>query len=396
MKRNVKSTGNFQLLHFASGIHQPSRLAIAIVVFASSVLISIATHASASEQPIPIKVVVVAMFERGEVDDGDPGELELWVEREALDTVLEFPLGIENLYMNDQGVLAVLTGVGVTNATATTMALGMDPRFDLSKAYWLIAGIAGADPEDATLGTAAWAEYILDGDLVHEIDAREIPEDWPYGILPLSGTRPNERSHHNADSVVVHRLNPGLVNWAFELTRNLDLPDHPEMEAFRNQFRGYPMAVEPPTVIMGDAMGSSTYWHGEALNQWANDWVKLFTDNKGNFVMTAMEDNGTVTALKRMSATGQVDYDRILVLRTASNFSTPPPGESASWHFSAPYVLRGRPAIESAYSVGSEVLHELVNNWDRYADKIPTGKRRSNSPEKIKDAAPPGTPHSAD
>jgi purine nucleoside permease len=128
-------------------------------------------------------------------------------------------------------------------------------------------------------------------------------------------------------------------------------------------------------------MGSSTYWHGEALNQWANDWVKLFTDNKGNFVMTAMEDNGTVTALKRLSATGQVDYDRILVLRTASNFSTPPPGESASWHFSAPYVLRGRPAIEAAYSVGSEVLHELVDNWDRYADTIPTGKRRSNSPK---------------
>jgi len=334
-------------------------------------LISLSTYASS--EPIPIKVVVVAMFERGEVDDGNPGELELWVERESLTTALDFPLGIEDLYMNDQGVLAVLTGVGVTNATATIMALGLDPRFDFSKTYWLIAGIAGADPEDATLASAAWAEYVIDGDLVHEIDAREIPEDWPYGILPLSGTRPNERFPHNADSVVAYRLNTSLVSWAYELTRNHKIPDHPELAAFRKQFKGYPAAVEPPTVMIGDSMGSSTYWHGVALNQWANDWVKLFTNGDGNFVMTAMEDNGTVTALKRLSATGRVDYDRILVLRTGSNFSTPPPGESASWHFSAPYVLRGRPSIEAAYSVGSEVVHELIDNWEKYADSIPSG-----------------------
>ena len=31
------------------------------------------------------------------------------------------------------------------------MALGLDPRFDLSQAYWMVAGIAGIDPEDALL-----------------------------------------------------------------------------------------------------------------------------------------------------------------------------------------------------------------------------------------------------
>ena len=35
------------------------------------------------------------------------------------------------------------------------MALGMDPRFDFSDAYWLVAGIAGIDPEDASIGSAA-------------------------------------------------------------------------------------------------------------------------------------------------------------------------------------------------------------------------------------------------
>jgi purine nucleoside permease len=52
------------------------------------------------------------------------------------------------------------------------MALGMDPRFDLSKAYWLVAGIAGIDPADGSLGSAAWAEWVVDGDIGYEIDAR--------------------------------------------------------------------------------------------------------------------------------------------------------------------------------------------------------------------------------
>ena len=42
----------------------------------------------ARSTPIPIKVVVVTMFERG-ADTGDmPGEFQLWVEREHLDQVL--------------------------------------------------------------------------------------------------------------------------------------------------------------------------------------------------------------------------------------------------------------------------------------------------------------------
>ncbi|MEK9820847.1 MAG: purine nucleoside permease, partial [Gammaproteobacteria bacterium] len=251
------------------------------------------------------------------------------------------------------------------------MALGNDPRFDLSNAYWLIAGIAGADPEDASLASAAWAEYVVDGDLIHEIEGREIPEDWPYGKMTLSGTRPNERKPHSTDEVVVFKLQPSLVQWAYELTKDTPIPDGPEITAFRQQFDGYPNAVKAPFVLIGDAMGSSTYWHGDIFNRWANDWVKLYSEDQGNFVMTAMEDNGTATALLRLDRAGRVDSNRLLVLRTASNYSTPPPGESASWHISADYVLGGRPAIESAYQVGSRVLDEILANWKTYKDELP-------------------------
>lgn len=327
--------------------------------------------AKAQSEPIEVKVVVVAMFERGTVDDGNLGEFELWVQNEELDRVFPFPMGYSDLRMNDEGVLGVVTGVGVTNATATIMVLGTDPRFDLSKAYWLVAGIAGADPLDASMASAAWAEYVVDGDLIHEIEGREIPEDWPYGKMTLSGKRPNERGPQSTDDVIVHKLKPSFVRWAYELTKDTVIPDGPEIAAFRKLYEGYPNAVKPPFVLIGDAMGSSTYWHGDIFNQWANDWIKLYSDDQGNFVMTAMEDNGTATALMRLNRAGRVDSDRLLVLRTASNYSTPPPGESASWHISAPYVLGGRPAMESAYQVGSIVLEEILDNWSDYKDTIP-------------------------
>ncbi len=83
-----------------------------------------------------------------------------------------------------------MTGIGTARSASSVMALGLDPRFDLSKSYWLVAGIAGANPDTAPLGSAVWAEWIVDGDLAHEIDAREIPPDWTTGYVPLFASHP--------------------------------------------------------------------------------------------------------------------------------------------------------------------------------------------------------------
>src|SRR6202166_5318216 len=96
--------------------------------------------------------------------------------------------------MNREGVLGVLTGVGTGRAASTIMALGLDQRFDLRKAYWLVAGIAGVDPADASLGSAAWAEWVVDADLAHEIDAREIPAGWKTGYVALRKSVPYEQA----------------------------------------------------------------------------------------------------------------------------------------------------------------------------------------------------------
>src|SRR5438876_8676664 len=104
-----------------------------VVALAIVILSAAARLTAQAATRIPVKVVVVTMFERG-ADTGDqPGELQYWVERERLDRVIPFPQGYHDLRMNGDGVLAVLTGVGTAKAASTIMALGMDPRFDLSK-----------------------------------------------------------------------------------------------------------------------------------------------------------------------------------------------------------------------------------------------------------------------
>src|SRR5260370_11415573 len=120
-------------------------------------------QAQSQTAPIPIKVVVVTMFERGE-DTGDtPGEFQLWVEREHLDQVVPLAAGYHHLRLNKNGVLGLLTGVGTAKAAASGMALGTDSRFDLSKAYWVAAGIGGGDPGGGVGGSGGWAGYVADG-----------------------------------------------------------------------------------------------------------------------------------------------------------------------------------------------------------------------------------------
>ena len=95
---------------------------------------AMATALAADAERMPIKVVVVAMFENGGPPGDDPGELQLWVERLPLPIRVAFPAGESDLFLNDDGVLAFVTGGGIPNATASTMALGLDSRFDLSRA----------------------------------------------------------------------------------------------------------------------------------------------------------------------------------------------------------------------------------------------------------------------
>lgn len=322
--------------------------------------------------PWPVRAVIVTTFEIG-ADTGDaPGEFQLWVEREHLDEVLPFPGGAHPLRSNrEHTVLGMVSGTTLVNATASLMALGTDPRFDLSHAYILINGIAGVDPADASIGSAAWARFVV-GDPARYIDPREAPAAWPYGFFPMGGTRPDPATLPAAPWLrpMVYPLNPGLVAWAYQQTKDLKLGDDPAVAKFRAGFTGFPNAQRPPFVLLGDTYASDIYWHGAIMTRFANDWVRLYTGGAGNFVMTEMEDSGYMEAVKRLGAMRRVDPGRALVLRAGSNYSMPRPGHTAVESVTAPYIGTGL-AVESAWLCGSTVLHALLAGWDQSYATVP-------------------------
>lgn len=331
-------------------------------------------------QALPIRVVVVTMYEPGfETAGAHFGEFRLWAEGLPLPELVPFPYGFRELRHNaEKGVLGVVTGAGTARAAASIMALGMDKRFDLTRAYWLVAGIAGVNPHEASIGSAAWVEWVVDMDLAFAIDAREIPADWPTGYLPFGKTRPYEQPvEEDAAQRSVYRLDPGLVEWAYRLTADTPLADTLALQAARARYAGFPAAQTPPRVLRGDEVSGSTFWHGELLNRHADEWLRYWTGGRGRFVVTAMEETGTLQALSFLGRAGRANFPRVLVLRTASNYSMQPPGVSAA------ESLRGetageysgyRPALEAAYRVGRRVVDELTGHWSLYADVPPSSE----------------------
>ena len=330
--------------------------------------------------PREVRVVVVTTFELG-ADSGDvPGELQNWVEKLPLPETLPFPSGGRALRYNRQKrILAVVTGSGAINAAASITALGLDPRFDLSRAYWLVAGIAGVNANVASVGSVAWAEWVVDRDLLHEIDAREIPPDWSTGLVPLSRSRPFQAPPPAPGifSPNVYHLHGALVAWAFALTRDVALADSADLATIR---AGYdqPAARTPPHVLKGDEVSAMAWWLGDIMNRTAEQWMDYWTDGRGVMATTAMEDCGVLQALARLAQTGRADVSRVLVLRGASNYTAPGRGGSAAGLLAAESADDGAthlsaflPALTSVYQVGAKVANALSAGWPRTRTQIP-------------------------
>jgi purine nucleoside permease/predicted cupin superfamily sugar epimerase len=336
--------------------------------------------------PIEIKVVVVTMFEIG-ADEGDkPGEFQLWKAGQKLDACLPFEVSHHDICINTEtGVMGIVTGMGTAKAATAILALGLDPRFDLTHAYWLVAGIAGIDPNDASIGSAAWATWLLDGDLAHQIDAREIPDTWSTGYFPLFTTDPllegqtidpNQLNRHGQSSNgEVYQLDPKLVDWAYTLTKDVELNDYPRMQTLREKYTGYPNAQKSPFVLKGEHLAASTFWHGDLLNEWANNWTHYWTAGQGNFVSSGMEDTGSYQSMIYLDKAKKVDKSRFMVVRTGSNYSKPPKDLSAIENLrleSGEHGYAGmQSALESAYLVGSKVVDTIVANWPQYKTSMP-------------------------
>lgn len=352
-----------------------------LVLAGAAGLVPASLRAAEPASPLRPRVVIIAYFEVGN-DTGDrAGELQLWVEREHLDRVLTVPGVFNPVRVNRDGtIIALKVGPLSINPAVNIVALGSSPLFDLSRSYWLLQGIGGVTPVHGTIGSAVWTDFLVDGDAVHEIDARELPPGWDTGFYPLAANHPypsprvvaggpddarswTEPAFHISPRHDVVRLNPTLTAWAFGLTRGLTLPDTPAMRRQRAAYAGWAEAQRAPHVMVGGSLSTERFWVGARLDEWANRWMEYMTDGQSELVTTAQNDIGSLVALESLRQAGRADPDRALLLRTASNFDRPPPGvELAAFLAGEQHgsYTGFDAAIEALYEVGSPVVHRLV------------------------------------
>ncbi len=383
---------------------------LARVIAAVAALLLSAVPALAA--PIAPKVVIIAYFETsglpgqevvgpavwGEPTGGSdrPGELRAWVERLHLTRVVKVRGAFNPAYLSADGsILAMKVGPNSLHPAVNIMALGLDPQFDLSKSYWLFNGIAGISPSAGTIGDAIWTDFVVNGDAAHEIDAREIPPDWTTGYFPAGKQRPyqtprvaaggkedvrtwaKDRFNRNAAGNVVV-LNRSLAAWALGLTQAIKPPDDQRMAGVRASYTGFPVALAAPRVHMGATLSAETFWYGALLDRWARDWVPYMSDGQAAYVTTETNDSGSMVALSALATAGRADPDRLLLLRSASNFDMPPPGVSAAAGLAdegpgsyAAYL----PSLDGAYQVGSVVVRAIVDGWSRFGAAPPSAGR---------------------
>jgi purine nucleoside permease len=363
--------------------HLRPGLLLALAIFAGAGAISI--HAAA---PLQIPVLVVATYETGN-DTGDvPGELQYWAERQNLTQKISVP-GLQHpLLTNGKGLYAMVCGT-TSRCVVQLMALGMNPDFDLRRTYVMVSGIAGGDPSQISLASAAWIDYAVDDNPAFEIDGREIPKSWPNGLVAFGATEPGKGSR-DVDNVpaagasdngvggvgtVAFKLNPELVSWAYNLTKSVSLPDDAGMAKYRNLF-DEPTAKRPPCVMVASALAGDRFWHGIEMEKWARSWVSLYTRGKGTFTISDCEDAGVCIAFQALDRIGKVDFSRLLILRTTCNFVVPPPGSTAAEGLFGKTVSESSgtaylPSLESNYRIGNVVVQELLSHWDTYRDKEP-------------------------
>ncbi len=330
-----------------------------------SLLACCAAATAIADERIPVKVMIVSMFGL----EAEPWIASLKATREVRVPGLssDFP----TVRCTASGVCQMTTDMGHANAAASMMAVLYGGQFDLRHTYFLIAGIAGINPEYGTIGTAAWARYLVDVDIAHEIDPREMPAGWSdgfYGVM-TGGQQQKPQFDYRTE---LFQLDEALLMKAVQLSGHAVLEDSPDVASYRKAYPRAP-AKNPPRVTQCDTASGDTWWGGKRLGERVTRWTRLLTDGHGIYCTTQQEDNATLVALTRGARSGLVDIHRVAVLRTGSDFDRPYPGQSTLESMIAQRSVAGAIRISTANLVhaGLPLVEDIVAHWPQWEAGVP-------------------------
>lgn len=167
----------------------------------------------------------------------------------------------------------------------------------------------------------------------------------------------------------VFELNTILRDRAVGFARSAVLNDTETAAAYRAKYSSlgpYAAATLGPSVIPCDVATSDVYFSGTLLSEAFENITILFTNSTGQYCTTAQEDNATLEALLRSAQANLVDFGRILVMRTASDFDRPYLNESDVQNLF--YFEQGgfAPAIQNIYLAGIKVVQGIIDGWNEF------------------------------
>lgn len=316
-----------------------------------------------SHEPIKPKVFLINMF---------VSEAEIWYgipEFNLLAKNITVP-GLSPLFPDvhctaNNDVCQLITGEAEINAAATVTALVFSSIFDLRKTYFLIAGIGGINPKLGTIGSVTFARYAVQVALQYEIDAREKPLDFNTGYIPLGAQSPTTYPE-DIYGTEVFEVNQALRDIAIEFARTAKLNDSDTAIEYRSHYAtnpAYKAGSQPPTVVACDVATADVWYSGKLLGEAFENTTKLFTNGSGIYCNTVQEDNATLEVLLRGAIHHLLDFGRIIVMRTSSDFDRQYDGEAATTNLFSP---QGGflPAINNLYLAGIKVTEGILHQWD--------------------------------
>ncbi|RCI13618.1 hypothetical protein L249_5564 [Ophiocordyceps polyrhachis-furcata BCC 54312] len=264
-------------------------------------------------------------------------------------------------------VCQATVGEGEINAAASMTALALSPYFHLAKTYFLLAGIAGVNPREATLGSVALSRFAVQAALQYEIDPRSLPANWSTGYIPYGRSHPFEYPAI-LYGTEVFELNVGLRDAAAALASRASLADDDTSRHYRAMYARrdgyYAKAAQPPSVVKCDCITSDVYYSGNMLSQAFENTTRVWTNGTGVYCMTAQEDSAVLEVMVRAAVEGLVDFSRVMLMRTASDFDRPPPGVSDLHHLTRVDQNGFRIATANIYIAGIEIVKGIVADWN--------------------------------
>ncbi len=269
--------------------------------------------------------------------------------------------------VTNYSICQFVTGESEINAATSVSALTLSPLFDLSKTYFLIAGIGGGEPDVVTLGSATFAEYSVQVALEYQIDSREVlPKyNWTTGYFPYDTDSPLAYPEEWYGSEIF-RVNGKLRDRAFDLASEVQLANGTTgNEEFRKLFNESQPASQPPSAVKCDVLTSDTYWTGTILSEYFQNLTSIMTNGTATYCSTAQEDNATLESMMRAHLFGFVDFGRIVILRTISDFARAPPKYADDTVNFFNNVSQGGSyvAIENIYRAGLPFVNDVIANW---------------------------------